>query len=425
MDATRHNMLALGLDLALFLVGLSFASQSTILPAFAASLGAPNVVVGAIPAVMMAGWLLPSLFAAGHTETLPRKLPFVLRYTVWERAPFLGLAAAAFMLAERAPGLTLGILLVTLLVVTGVGGLLMPAWTDIVGRTIPTTLRGRFFAGACILGTIGGLLGSAATTYVLAMVPAPASYGLCFLGSAAFMGLSWGALALVCEPPGARRPAAPGFTTYLARIPGLLRRDRNFSRFLLARACALAGYMADGFFTVYALRTWEAPAWRVGVFTAFLFAGQIGGNVVFGWLADRAGHRLILVGGAAATAAADLIALSAGSLEVSGGVFALLGVLQAANNVSSLSILLEFAPTVEERPTYVGLGNTSSAPVALAAPLAAGLLADTLGFRPVFVVAAGFALAALALLAGGVRDPRARAGERDDYFLLGRGVRRR
>ena len=95
----RHNVLALGADFALFFVGLSFAAQSTILPAFAAHLGAPNVIIGAIPALMATGWLLPPLFAAGHTETLARKLPFVLRYTICERLPFLGLAAAAFFLA--------------------------------------------------------------------------------------------------------------------------------------------------------------------------------------------------------------------------------------------------------------------------------------------------------------------------------------
>src|SRR5213076_3481370 len=99
----RHNVVALGADFSLFLVGLAFASQSTILPAFADHLGAPNVVIGAIPAVMTLGGFLPSLFAAGHTEALARKLPFVVRYTIWERAPFLVLALAAFLLAERAP----------------------------------------------------------------------------------------------------------------------------------------------------------------------------------------------------------------------------------------------------------------------------------------------------------------------------------
>ena len=60
MSDLRRNVLALGLDYGLFMVGLAFASQTTILPAFAAWLGAPNVVIGAIPAVMTLGWFLPS-----------------------------------------------------------------------------------------------------------------------------------------------------------------------------------------------------------------------------------------------------------------------------------------------------------------------------------------------------------------------------
>ena len=127
----RHNAVALGADFALFLVGLAFASQSTILPAFAAHLGAPNVVIGAIPAVMTLGWFLPSLFAAGHTESLARKLPFVMRFTLWERVPFLALALIAFFVATPAPAVALAALLLVLLIVTGTGGVLMPAWMEI------------------------------------------------------------------------------------------------------------------------------------------------------------------------------------------------------------------------------------------------------------------------------------------------------
>src|SRR5207253_8433246 len=126
----RPHGAARGAAHALSAVGIPFASQATILPAFAAHLGPPNVVIGAIPAVMTLGWFLPSLFAAGHTEALARKLPFVVRYTIWERAPFLVLALAAFLLAERAPGVTLALLLLMLLTLTGVGGVLMPAWMD-------------------------------------------------------------------------------------------------------------------------------------------------------------------------------------------------------------------------------------------------------------------------------------------------------
>jgi MFS family permease len=405
-DDVRHNALALGLDFSLFMVGLSFASQSTILPAFADHLGAPNVVIGAIPAVMTAGWFVPSLFAAGHTESLPRRLPFVLRYTLWERLPFLVLALVAFSLARPAPRLTLGILLAVLIVVTGTGGVLMPAWMDIVGRAIPTTLRGRFFALSNAVGSAGGLAGSLGTAYFLSAVPAPASYGVCFLFTALFMGLSYVALALVREPlavvTAPRRPIGD----YLRRIPPLLARDRNLSWFLAARALWSVGMMSGAFYTVYALRAWHAPEWWVGTFTAVLLAGQTTGNLILGGVADRAGHRVVIIAGVVAGIAANLLALLAPSLPAFAAAFALQGLQLAATNVSALNVLLEFAPGVDERPTYIGLGTTLLAPVAFTAPLLAGLAADGLGFPALFAAAAAAGAICLGLLITRVQDPR-------------------
>ena len=402
----RWNALTLGADFALFLAGLAFASQSTILPAFAEHLRAPNLVIGAIPAVMTLGWHLPSLFAAGHTESLSRKLPFVLRLTLWERVPFLVLALVAFFLATPAPATSLAILLLMLLLTTGVGGVLMPAWMDIVGHAIPTTLRGRFFGVANVVGSAGGLLGSVGTAYFLAHVAAPASFGVCFLSATVCMGVSYVALALVREPVAATTAPPRPIGAYLRRMPALLRRDDNLRAFLIARAFGAIGSMAGVFYTVYALRTWQAPEWWVATFTSVLLAGQMAGNLAFGLVADRAGHRLVLIAGAVAGVGANALALAAPSIGVFAGVFALSGIQIAAVSVSGMNVLLEFAPSPDERPTYVGLGSTLLAPAMFAAPLTAALLADARGFPWVFAAAGlGGALSA-GLLITRVREPR-------------------
>src|SRR2546427_12412254 len=103
------------------MVALAFASPSTILPAFAAWLGAPNVVIGAIPAVMTIGWFLPCLFAAPYTEGLARKLPFLVRWTIWERWPFLRRAGGALLTAEGTASGPPAVLLGKLLPLTRVG----------------------------------------------------------------------------------------------------------------------------------------------------------------------------------------------------------------------------------------------------------------------------------------------------------------
>jgi MFS family permease len=142
------------------------------------------------------------------------------------------------------------------------------------------------------------------------------------------------------------------------------------------------------------------------VFTTAIIVGKLAGDAVLGWVADHAGHRAVLIAGVLATVVGNGIALTARSADVLDLVFVLVGVQFAAHNVSGLNVLLEFAPSVAERPTYIGLGLTMVAPVAFAAPLVAGLVADTVGFRAVFLGAALGGLTALVLLIGLVRDPR-------------------
>src|SRR3989475_4947546 len=225
-----------------------------------------------------------------------------------------------------------------------VGGVLMPAWMDIIGRLIPVTTRGRFFAFANLAAGAGGFAGSFVTASILAAVAPPASYGACFVGAAMGRALSSPA------PPVAREPAATGRSqavtlgAYLSRIPALLGRDPNLAWFLAARAFAVTGSMAGGFYTVYALRVWDAPAAQVGVFTTLLFVGQMAGNAMFGWLADRRGHLLVITMGLAATLAGNLVAVAAPTLGVFCVGFVMLGAQIAAMNVSTLDVLLEIAP---------------------------------------------------------------------------------
>ena len=388
------------------MVGLAFMSSATVLPAFAESLGASTVLIGAIPAVMTVGWFLPPLFAAAHTERLPSKLPFVLKWTGWERLPFLVITLIAFFVAERAPALSMWLLLVMLLAMTAIGGMLMPAWIDLVARALPTRLRGRFFGLASLAGTLGGLAGSALTAWVLRTLPSSTAYGICFLAATVFVGLSWIALMLVREPPATTAPARADFWTHLGSVPAILREDVNFSWYLAARVLTFGAVIASGFFTVYALRVLRAPAADVGLFTALLLVGQMTGQVLLGWIGDRAGHRLVLVIGACVATLMNVVALGAASPGIFSLVFALNGVFNAAIQVSAVNVLLEFAPTPQQNPTYVGIERTFLAPFGFALPLIGGLLIDAVGYAFVFSISAAFSVASAAALLWLVREPR-------------------
>src|SRR2546430_4527865 len=120
--------------------------------------------------------------------------------------------------------------------------------------------------------------------------------------------------------------------------------------------------MGGGFYTVYALSTWAAPPAQAGVFTTLLLAGQIAGNVTLGWLADRMGHRLVIVAGGAAMIGANPLALGASSLGAFGVVFVLAGVPGAAGPLPEPRGGPPGAPPPQGGPAYLWPPTTLSGP---------------------------------------------------------------
>lgn len=405
----RRNFAALALDYGFFGLGMSFASTTTILPAMADRLGAPNLVLGALPSIVMLGRSVPALFSARLIEPMPRKLPFVLVYTAWERIPWLFLAIAVYGWSTTNPTLVLALLVVTLAAVALVGGALSPAWVDLIARVIPTEYRGRFFAIGGAFATVSGLGGSVLSGYFLREYPFPTGFSICIAAAFVCLLASWGALALAREPAsGSSRPAV-GLSVHLARLPRILRANPSFAWYLVARGLTMLGTMATGFYAVHALRHLGAQEWNVAGFTFALLAAQTVGGIALGTLADRAGHRASLIVGITANAAAALLAMSTTDLIVYHAVFVLTGISVAANNVSSQTLVLELAPE-EERPTYLGLSSTVPAPFILAAPILAGALADSMGLRAVFGAAALLSAVSAATYLLRVREPRRTLG---------------
>src|SRR5436189_3159701 len=85
-------------DGGLFGIALGFASFGTILPLFVASMTDSATLIGLVPAIHSAGWLLPQLFTANHTSRLRRYKRTVLKNTIHERVPFLGFALVALLI---------------------------------------------------------------------------------------------------------------------------------------------------------------------------------------------------------------------------------------------------------------------------------------------------------------------------------------
>ena len=92
----RWNFLVNALDGASFWLGMSFISSTVILPLYVSHFTHNPILIGLIPFLYTAGYLLPQLFIANRVERAPRKkyFPVTLGFFL-ERVPIFLLAPAA------------------------------------------------------------------------------------------------------------------------------------------------------------------------------------------------------------------------------------------------------------------------------------------------------------------------------------------
>ena len=400
----RWNFGANLMDGALFWFGLSFVSSTTILPLFVAKLTSNPLLFGLLAVVGQGSWYLPQVFTANFTERMPRVKPIAVNLGFFmERLP-LWIMILAPIVAVRSPALALIILFLTY-AWHGVGaGLIAPAWQEVVARCFPVDRRGRFFGTTMFIGAGTAAAGAALSTWLLDTVPFAQNFTVIFAIAAAALTLSWAFLALTREPVQAVQTPPRSNRQFLGELPGIVRRDHNFRRFLVARGMLTLGGLGTGFITVSAIDRWQIADSVVGVYTAVYMIGQTAGTLAFGFLADRFGHKLSLEIGALASTLAFGLALAAPAPGWIFAVFFLLGINVGAVLVSGILVNMEFcAPP--RRPTYVGIANTTTGLTAIAAPLLGAWLATT-GYGWLFGAGAAANLAAFVALHWWVREPR-------------------
>ena len=290
-DGQRRNVWLLGIDMAVFAMGLGALGQLTVIPLFVSKLTDNPLAIGAVAAAIQFGWL-PQILVAGPVERSARKWPWVTRYSFLERFPTLVLAFAALAVPYAGPWVVVLVYLCCF-AQTAFGGLVVAPWLDVIARVVPSRLRGRFFG---VSNTVGALLGAATAAAVaplLDWLPFPYGFAACFGVAALIYGLGLIPIFMVREPPGPPpRPPRP-FREQLGELPAVLTADRPFRQFMLGLCIAALATMSGGFVVVYGVTVLGAPDDMAGWYTASLFVAQMVANTVLGWLGDRHGFAAV------------------------------------------------------------------------------------------------------------------------------------
>lgn len=404
----RFNFIVGVCNGGVFAFGIAFLDPTTVLPVFIRHFTTSDTLVGLGSSLHRAGWHLPQLLVAGYLERRRRRLPVYRRANavrmslIWAIVPLL-----AWCKSER-PSLVLSGFLVMYGVASLFGGLAGNAYTDIVGKSLPRSHTGLFYASRSFLGGVLSIAAGVLVEYFLHPATGyafPMNYGAIFALGAGMMSLGIGCFCLVREPEAEVSTAPRNAIQVMRDIPNLLRRDRNFKRFLWVQVLSSGIGFSLPFYVVLARETFRISESTVGFFLAVQTIGAAVFNIIWGQLSIRRGnHRVVLV---AVLGVALIPCLALGlsayahvlqrmSEWVIAGCFApiffLIGGSTTGVFIGFKSYLLDIAPA-ERRPTYVGITNTVMG-IGSLYPILGGALADTVHLQGVF------ALSALTVFAG-------------------------
>ncbi|HNB42368.1 MAG TPA: MFS transporter, partial [Anaerolineales bacterium] len=319
--------------------------------------------------------------------------------------PFLGFAAVALLLPVV--GVNAGLLLTFLLLIwQGLGGgFTANAWTSMVSKIIPPESRGTFFgmqAGLANLFISGSAI---AAGYLLNALASPWDFAVCFFIASIFFALSWFALAATREPEDTEKFIPEEKSHFWDDAKKVLSRDTNFNWFLIARILSQFATMGFSFYIIYALREFNMTEVVAGYLTATLTISQTIANIGMGWIGDRVGHRVMLIIGAFSAFLSALLAWNAASIAWFYPIFILTGLANVSMWTISMTMTVDFGNETD-RPIYIGLSQTLTAPATIIAPILGGWIADSAGFVPTFTISTILSLVMVGILIFLVKDPR-------------------
>lgn len=375
-------------------LGDAIANPKTVLAWLLAALAAPGIFTAFLVPVRESGSLIPQLVIASFVRRKPvRKWTFVVGCLLQAVAVF-GMAGVAVTLT----GATAGFALLAMLAVFSLArGLCSVASKDVLGKTVPKTRRGRvsgwseFLAGLVTVGVGTVLLfdlrepGDTGTWLILLAVAG----GLWLVAAASY--------ALIREYDGATEGGGNALAEALGRLK-LLKTDKPFRHFVVARSLLLCSALSAPFFIMLAHQRTDGALLVLGLFVIADGLASLVSAPFWGRFADASSRRvMVLAGASAGSIGLLLVAIVQGLPAVAEKgwlyplFFFLLAISHAGVRLGRKTFIVDLAGG-NKRTDYVAVSNTVIGIVLLLAG-SVGALTVVMPVSGVIVILAAMGLA--------------------------------
>jgi MFS family permease len=399
----RRNFFFHLLDGIFFMAGLSLTSSEIVASVLIHQLGGSKVAVGGVFALFEIGYNIPQILSAPFVESIKRKKAWVLIGGFMQRIPWLGIAVLLYLWGPSIDSSAVLPILSLIGLAAFAAGFCMPGWHAFLAETVPLRARGRLFALRQSFGGMVGILSGILAAYILGQLIFPLNFGVLFLLTFILWMLSLTSIAFIIEEDHTTRKHENFAHYFQNHIRKILTENRWFRQYLMIKAIMLASMISFGFFAVYGVEKFESGSDAAGFFTSIYMVGQILFAYLFGFLADKFGHKANIIAFGCTTVLQTILAILASNIYVYALVFILMGSNRCIQLITFNAMPMEYC-TSAERPTYFAVSNSLLSPLLLSG-VVGGALATVIGYQGLFWISGGLGII-LILAARRLRDPR-------------------
>jgi MFS family permease len=388
------------------MTGFRLFNAPTFIPAYLHMLSGSDVIVGLGLGLQQFGGVVSPIVGATLIEYRKHVLSLSMWLGTMMRIPILAIALAGWLVDGTTLLATVMFFLFVLGLFSGPQGV---AFQFLLAKMIPISWRGRlqglrnvtggliaavlsYFAGEYLVG--GNFLGNGySATFMVAFI-------LTSMGLTAF-----GFLVREPEPPSVR-PRMRVRDRVRDFVP-MLRNDKDFGYFMIARTFAITNRVATPFYIVYAAQTITLSGTTIGILTfAYLIADTLA-SLGWGYLADKSGFRAPFIIALVLWIVSTILLMGVSTLPFFALAFFGLGAANSGYQMSAQNIVFEFGHR-DDMAMRLALSNTAEASMSTIGPLAGGLIAAAFGYLTMFGVTVACEVIALIVTLMYVNEPRKR-----------------
>ncbi|MBT2785411.1 MULTISPECIES: MFS transporter [unclassified Halomonas] len=371
------------------------SSARLVLPWLMGIIGAPVWMVGLLVPIREAGALLPQIFVAGFIRLKPK------RKWVWVAGAltqgFAALALAVFALFTTG---TLGgaLVLAALILLSLARGFSSIATKDVLGKTIAKRRRGTLMGWS---GSIAGAATLAAGAVLMLFDSRPGNLVVAILLAIAASGWIMNAIAAarIQEAPGAVEGGENGWDSIKLGL-SLLKKDRTFLHFNLARALLLSSALALPYIALLGQNQSGTDLGGLGLLVVVSGLAAMIASPIWGKRADQS-SRGVMRDAAIGSAICCLLAASlvwlpgewTHSIWPYAAIYALLVIVHHGVRLGRKTYLVDMA-SQDDRALYVALSNTLTGVLMLIVGAITGAFAQWFGSGVLLLILAATAIGA-------------------------------